>query len=54
MLSVTGSMQVTMETLRMHKERVPGTPSEFLSAWEQGYTSKSGPYSVINDTAELG
>ena len=48
MLSVTGSMQVTMETLRMREECVPGTPSEFSSAWERGYEySRSGCTSFI-------
>ena len=41
MLSATGSMQVTRQTLCMREECVPGTPSEFLSAWERGYTVKT-------------
>ena len=37
MLSVTDSMQVTKETSCMCKQCVPGAPSDFLSALDQGY-----------------
>ena len=37
MVSVTDSMQVTKETLRMRKQCVPGALSDFSNALERGY-----------------
>ena len=37
MVSVTDSMQVTMETLHMCEQCEAGAPSDFSSAWERGY-----------------
>ena len=55
MLGVMGSMQVTMETLRMREQCIPGAPSDFSSAWNEAnydiytfiYSSSSNTYLII-------
>ena len=55
-----GSMQVTMETLRMCEQCVPGAPSDFSSAWNEAnydiytfiYSSSRNTYLILYFTVE--